>query len=147
MAVGYKRFRKQCGLCATCNDCGHEVWEAILRWYDKLEAVCGGWSSTIHHRLAPNKQAFSQRLKRVRDYYHGDFQLHCSLDSPCITHNLVFGLSSASTRSPAFVDCSTLELEWSCDECNNRYRLFDDMHVAVAALTRHVEVRADLGEA
>ena len=45
------------------------------------------------------------------------------------------------------MDCSTLELEWSCDECNSRYRLFDDMHAAVAALTRHVEVRAELGKA
>ena len=43
------------------------------------------------------------------------------------------------------MDCSTLELKWSCDECNSRYRLFDDMHAAVAALTLHVQVRADIG--
>ena len=43
------------------------------------------------------------------------------------------------------MDCST-HLEWSCDECNNRYRLFGDMRAAVAALTLHVQSRADLGE-
>jgi hypothetical protein len=31
MAVGYKRIRKQCGLCATCNDCGHKVRATLVR--------------------------------------------------------------------------------------------------------------------